>query len=139
MVFVQWEIFHEFDKEVIDWQWVCLLFNRNQALCRVRDDYGMFPLHHACYWNAPLWAIQFFVRIWCEAMKEVVPISDTSTGVSGDWTPLELACDADAPLEMIHYLTQTTCHLSLDITNWAGSIVMERNRNIDVVRSFFGE
>ena len=114
------EILDEFDKEVINWQWVCLLFHANQALCRVRDEYGMFPLHYACYQNAPLYAIQFFVRIWCEAMKEVVPISNTSTGVSNDWTALELACDVDAPLEVIHYLMQTTCHLGLDITNWAG-------------------
>ena len=104
MVFAQWEICHEFDKEVIDWHWLCLLFHANQALCRVRDDNSMFPLHYACYQTAPLWAIQFFVRIWCEAMVEVVPISDTSTGVSGDWTALELVCDADAPLEVINYL-----------------------------------
>ena len=99
----------------------------------------MYPLHYACYRNAPLYAIQFFVRIWCEAIKEVVPISDTSTGVSDDWSALELACDANAPLKVIDYLAQTTRHLSLDITNWAGSILMERNRNIDVVRSLFGD
>ena len=71
-------------------------------------------------------------------MTEVVPITATSTGVSGDWTALELACDADAPLEVNDYLTHA-CHVSLDITNWAVSILMERNQSIEVVRSFFGE
>ena len=53
---------------------------------------------------------------------------DTSTGVSSDWTALELACDADAPLEVIDYLAQTTCHVGLDVTDWAGSILMESNK-----------
>ena len=44
-VFVQWAFLNEFEKEVIDWQRVCMLFNANQALCRVRDDYSMYPLH----------------------------------------------------------------------------------------------
>ena len=99
----------------------------------------MFPLHYVCYHNMLLWDIQFFVRLWCEAMKEVVQISDTSTGVSGDWTSLELTCDANAPLEVIDYLAHATCHVSLDITNWAVSILMERNQSIEVVRSVFGE
>ena len=89
MVFIQWAILHEFGKEEIDWEWVCLLFNTDRSLCRVRDDYGMFPLYYACYRNVLLLAIQFFVRIWCEAMKEVIPIRDNSTGVSNDWTALE--------------------------------------------------
>ena len=79
MVYLQWEIEEELDKELIDWQQVWQLFIANQALCRVRDEYGMHPLHLTCYTNVPLYAIEFFIRIWCEGMMEVVPILDTCT------------------------------------------------------------
>ena len=60
------------------------------------------------------------------AMKEVVPIIETSTGVSSDWMALELACDANAPLdEVINYLVQLTHYLGLPLTDWGGSILME--------------
>ena len=95
----------------------------------------MLPLHYACYWNAPLWAIQFFVRIWSEGMKEVVPIFDESTGVCKDCTALEIACDASAPDEVISYLAQTTHQLGLPISNWPGESLMEMNQNINVVKT----
>ena len=139
MVYVQWQICHKFDKKVIDWEPVCLLFHANNDLCKVRDDYGMFPLHYACYHNAPLWAIQFFLRLWRMAMKKVVPIIETITGVSSDWMALQLACDANAPDEVIDYLVQLTHYLSLRLTNWGGSILMERNRNIHLVKDYFHE
>ena len=139
MVYVQWQIHHELDKGVIDWEQVCLLFHANNDLCKVRDEYGMFPLHYACYHNAPLWAIQFFLRLWCMAMKEVVPIIETSTGISSDWTALELACDADALDEVINYLVQLTQYIGLPLTDWGGSILMERNQNIHLVKGYFHE
>ena len=71
---IQWDHLDVFDKEIINWQQVCMFFHNNQALCQVRDDWGMLPLHYACYQNAPLWAIKFFIRIWSEGMKEVVLI-----------------------------------------------------------------
>ena len=86
MVYIQREILAEFEKEVINWQRVCLLFNLDQGLCRVRDEYNMFPLHFACYQNAPLWAIKFFIRINPEILHERVLIIHTLSGVYGDWT-----------------------------------------------------
>ena len=52
MVYIQWEIIAEFEKEDINWQRVCHLNKLNQGLSRVRDEYDMFPLHFACYQNA---------------------------------------------------------------------------------------
>ena len=68
MEFIQSKIPNEFNKEIINWQWVCMLFQNNQPLCWVRDDWGFFPLHYTCYQNAPLESIQFFIRIWPQAM-----------------------------------------------------------------------
>ena len=28
------------------------------------DNYGFIPLHHACYFNAPLEVIQFMLHVW---------------------------------------------------------------------------
>ena len=87
MVFVQWALLDELKKAVIDWERVCMLVNANPAVCRVRDDYRMFPLHYACYSNALLYVIQFFVRTWCDALKEVPVFSNGSTGffIYYDW------------------------------------------------------
>ena len=56
MVWVQWALLDEFKKGVdaIDWEWVCMLVNASPAVCRVEDEYGMYPLHFACYTNMPL-------------------------------------------------------------------------------------
>ena len=129
MVFVQWALLDEFEKEVINWEWVCMFINANPAVCRVRDDYRMYPLHDACYSNAPFHAIQFFVRTWCEALKEVPVFSNGSTGyfISNDWKALELACDANAPVEVIKFLADTTHGLGFSISNMAERILTERN------------
>ena len=50
------------------------------------------------------------------------------------------ACDADAPLKVINYLAEATHHDNEEVTNWGGTILMhQRNRSIDVVRSYFGK
>ena len=71
MVWVQWALLDEFEKDVdvIDWERVCMLVNASPAVCRVKDEYGWYPLHFACYANAPLYVIQFLVRTWGDALK----------------------------------------------------------------------
>ena len=140
MVFVHWAIIDEFDKEFVNWERVCLLFHNNPSLCQVRDEHDMFPLHYACYRNAPLWAIKFFVRIWPEAMAKFVTLADNSAGViDSDVTALEIACDVNAPDETISYLAATTRQLGLTIPKWPGEFLMEMNRNIDVVKTVTDE
>ena len=123
MVYVQWEICHELEKESINWEQVCLLFNLNQGLCSVRDEHDMFPLHCACYQNAPLWVIKFVIRINPEFFHERCPIIHSLSGVYSDWTTLELACDANAPLEVIDYLVESTRHVGDEVTHCRGSKV----------------
>ena len=128
MVFIHWEILDEFDTKVVNWERVCLLFLNNQALCQVRDEWGMFPLHYACYCNAPLWAIKFFVRIWPEAMEKFVPLTDNYAGViDSDCTMLEITCSFGVPDETISFLAQTTHQLHLPMPKWPAEILMEMN------------
>ena len=87
-----------------------------------------------------VWAIKFFVRINPEILPERCPIVHTLSGVYGDWTALEMACDVDAPLKVINYLMEATHHVSDEVTNWGGSILMhQRRRSIYVVKSYFGK
>ena len=140
MVFIHWEIIDEFDKEVVNWEWVCLLFLNNQSLCQVRDECGMFPLHYACYHNTPLWAIRFFVMIWPEAMEKFVTLADNSAGViDSDVTMLEIACEVGVPDATISYLAQTTRQLHLPMPKWPAEILMEMNRNVALVESIYDQ
>ena len=51
---------------------------------------------------------------------------------------MELACDANTPDEVISYLMELThYYLGLPVADWGGSILMERNRNIHLVKDYF--
>ena len=130
MVWVQWALLDEFDKrpDVIDWKRVCMLVNASPAVCRVEDEYGMYPLHFACYANAPLYVIQFLKRTWEEAL-----LNDTLYDDENKWSALILACEADAPLEVIEYLVRKV-PIGGRLNNEAERIVFERKRELDVLR-----
>jgi hypothetical protein len=132
MVWVQWALLDEFEKEVIDWSRVCMLVNASPSVCRVKDEYGMYPLHFACYANAPLYVIQLLMRTWEDAIKEDI-VYDGHTTIYNEWGTLNLACDADAPLEVIQYLVDTTSRSGIPVTDEALRIVIERKRELNVV------
>ena len=82
----------------------------------------MYPLHFACYANAPLYVIQLLVRTWVGALEEDQFEHDS----------IILACKADAPLEVIQYLVDNTSHFP--VNQEAQRIVIERKRELNVVR-----
>jgi hypothetical protein len=65
MEYIQWALLDEFDKEVPNWERVCLLINACPNLCSMQlyTD-GMLPLHVAIDFNAPLYVIKFLVEKW---------------------------------------------------------------------------
>jgi hypothetical protein len=99
MVYIQWALLDEFDKEVINWEHVCLLINACPNLCRVElYTNGMLPLHVAIYYNVPLYVIKFLVEKWDSPVWNCPKIDD--------WLPLHMACNANAPLEVLQYLLE---------------------------------
>ena len=134
MVWIQWALLDEFDKrpDVIDWKRVCMLVNAFPAVCRVKDEYGMYPLHFACYANAPLYVIQFFVRTWGDALKDDT-VFDGYGSIEDECSALNLACYADAPLEVIEYLVDQRPS-GRGVNEEAQCIVYERKRELDVIR-----
>ena len=45
---------NEFCEEDIDWEKVCTLLQDNPAISSQWDDWDWYPLHFACYKNAPV-------------------------------------------------------------------------------------
>ena len=113
---------------MIDWKRVCMLVNASPAVCRVEDEYGWYPLHFACFANAPLYLIQLFVRTWGDAL-----LNDTVYDDKNEWSALLLACNADAPLEVIEYLVKNS-HRGGSLNDEAQCIVIKRKRELDVLR-----
>ena len=54
-----------------------------------------------------------------------------------DMMALELACDSDAMDDVIIYLYKFAHNLCLPVTDWGGSLLMERNRNVHLVKGYF--
>ena len=71
MVWVQWALLDEFEKDVdaIDWERVCMLINASPVVCKVKDEYGWYPLHFACYANAPLYIRGHRNQLWTENLR----------------------------------------------------------------------
>jgi Ankyrin repeat len=136
MVWVQWALLDEFEKDVdaIDWERVCMLVNASPVVCKVKDEYGWYPLHFACYANAPLYVIQFLLRTFGDALKE-----DQNTNGENEDGALILACKADAPQDVIQYLVDTTLINNQYVADEAHRIVIERKRELDVVRCVSNE
>jgi hypothetical protein len=99
MEYIQWALLDEFDKEVPNWEHVCLLINACPNLCSMQlyTD-GMLPLHVAIDFNAPLYVIKFLVEKWDSPV--------TNCPKFDDWLPLHMACDTNAPLEVLQYLLE---------------------------------
>ena len=104
-----------------------MLVNASPAVCRIEDDYGMYPLHFACYANAPLYVIQHLERMWGDALW-----NDTVGDDENEWSALLLACEADAPLEVIVYLVDKVT-IGGSLHNEAWHIVFERKREMAVL------
>ena len=84
----------------------------------------MYPLHFACYANAPLYVIQLLVRTWGDALQED-HVYDGYGGINNPHGALILACDANAPLEVIQYLVDTISPCSGRVVDEAQRIVIE--------------
>jgi hypothetical protein len=71
------------------------------------------------------------MRTWEDAIKE--------DNLYDEWGALNLACDADAPLEVIQYLVDTTSRRGIPETDEALRIVIERKRELNVLRCVANE
>ena len=131
------ELMDEYCKEGINWEIVCRLLQDNPALCSKRDDWDWYPLHFACYHNAPISVIEILINIWPEGLNETVKFINESTGYSYDNTPLEWACGASAPDKVITLLVQTSCKLSYQINDEAGAILMDMNQDLHLLKKLY--
>ena len=72
----------EFCEEDINWEKVCTLLQDNPAICSERDDWDWYPLHFACYQNAPVSVIKKLVNIWPEGLNETVKMKTSELATS---------------------------------------------------------
>jgi hypothetical protein len=128
------ELNDEYCKEDINWAKVCSLLQDNPALCSQRDDWDWYPLHFACYHNAPFSAIEILIKIWPEGLNETVEMVNESDGHRYDAPALELACGAGAPDEVISVLAQTSRQLGYRIYHVPGEILMDMNRDLNLLK-----
>ena len=127
----------EFCEEDVDWEKVCTLLQDNPALCSERDDWDWYPLHFACYKNAPVYIIEKLVNIWPGGLNATVKYDPESTGYSYDYTALEFACGASAPDEVITLLAQTSRKFGYPINDFACEILMELKRDLNLIKEVF--
>ena len=130
MVYIQWALLDEFDKEVPNWERVCLLINACPNLCRVElYQNGMLPLHVAIAYNVPLYVIKVLVEKWDSPVMNCPKFDD--------WLPLHMACNANAPLEVLQYLLELSRGGTARETNCDGytpqCILIKNEQELDVV------
>jgi hypothetical protein len=126
----------ELCEEDVDWEKVCSLVQENPALCSKRDDWDWYPLHFACYQNAPVSVIEKLVNIWPEGLKETVKMENERTGDLYDETAFELACYASAPDELIVLLGKASHKLGY-LNHTAGELLMDMNRHLNVIKKVY--
>ena len=121
------------NEDGINWEKVCHILQEVPSLCSIMDDWDWYPLHFACYHNAPQFIIETLVNIWPEGLNEMVKVIN----MQHDMTALELACDSDAMDDVIIYLYKSAHNHCLPVTDWRGSLLMERNQNVHLIKGYF--
>jgi hypothetical protein len=94
-------------------------------------------LHFACYRNAPFSAIESLIKIWPEGLNETVEMVNELDGYRYDAPALELACGAGAPDEVISVLAQTSRQLGYRIDHVPGEILMDMNRDLNLLKKIY--
>ena len=113
-----------------------MLLQDNPAICSERDDWDWYPLHFACYQNAPLSVIEKLVNIWPQGLNETVKMENERTGDIYDETALKLACYASAPDEVIVLLAKASHKLSY-VNHKAGEVLMDISQDLNLIKKVF--
>jgi len=86
-------------KKASSFEIIKYIFDKNpNAACHQGGEYDNFPLHSACFHNAPVALIKLLYNAFPRAVQ-----ARNSRFTQGD-LPLHLSCNCKAPLEVIKYL-----------------------------------
>ena len=124
------------NEDGINWEKVCRILQEVPELCSVKDDWDWYPLHFACYHNAPLSVIATLVNFWPEGLNETVGMENKYDGSIYYAPPLEIACGASAPDEVILLLAKMMHQKGYELTNLSGEILMDMNRDLGLIKRY---